>query len=109
MPRTKYRCSEMNTRIGTSMVNKPPAVSSCQPCPCCPSSEFRAIGSGWLGPGPMKTSALSRSFHTQRNWKIANDASTGVDMGRISFQKVWKWLAPSILADSMTSLGRVAM
>ena len=51
----------------------------------------------------------SKSFHTQRNWKIANDASAGTDIGRISLKNVWKWLAPSILADSMTVLGRVAM
>ena len=57
----------------------------------------------------MKTSATSRSFQTQRNWKIANDASAGTDIGRISLKNVWKWLAPSILADSITVLGRVAM
>src|SRR4051812_26255536 len=108
-PRTKYRWRDRNTMIGTIMVNRPPAVSSCQPCPWFPNNWFSAMGSGWLTPGPMKTSALRRSFQTQRNWKIANEANTGVDMGRISLQNVWKWLAPSILADSMTSLGSVAM
>ena len=38
IPRTKYRCRDRNTRIGTIIMNRPPAVSSCQPCPCCPSS-----------------------------------------------------------------------
>ena len=27
------------------------------------------------------TSAISRSFQTQRNWKMANDASAGTDSG----------------------------
>ena len=46
-PRTKYRCSEMKTTIGTIIVNRPPAVSSCQPCPW-----FPAVGSGrWEAAG----------------------------------------------------------
>ena len=40
---------------------------------------------------------------------MANDASAGIDIGSTSRKKVWKWLAPSILADSMMVLGRVAM
>ena len=68
-----------------------------------------ATVTGSLSPGPMNTSATSRSFHTQRNWKIANDASAGTDIGRTSRKNVWKWLAPSILADSITVLGSVAM
>ena len=39
---------------------------------------------GAFSPGPMKTSATNRSFHTQRNWKIANDASAGTDIGSTS-------------------------
>ena len=57
----------------------------------------------------MNTRATSRSFHTQRNWKIANDASAGTDIGSTSRKNVWKWLAPSIFADSITVLGSVAM
>ena len=40
---------------------------------------------------------------------MAKEASAGTDMGTISFQKVLKWLAPSILADSITALGSVDM
>ena len=29
----------------------------------------------------VKVSATSRSFQTQRNWKIANEASAGVESG----------------------------
>ena len=65
--------------------------------------------SGSLSPGPMKTSATSRSFQTHRNWKMANAASAGIDIGSTSLKKVWKWLAPSILADSMMVFGSVDM
>ena len=34
-----------------------------------------------------KISATSRSFHTQRNWKIASDAIAGRPSGRISRKK----------------------
>jgi hypothetical protein len=32
---------------------------------------------------------MSRSFQTQRNWKMANEASAGTDIGRISLENVW--------------------
>ena len=57
----------------------------------------------------MKTSATSRSFQVQRNWKIANAAIAGIDIGTTSRQNVVKWLAPSTFADSITSFGSVAM
>ena len=38
----------------------------------------------------MNRYATKKSFHTQRNWKIANDASAGTDIGTISRQKIWK-------------------
>ena len=53
--------------------------------------------------------AISRSFQTQMNCRIANAASAGTDIGTISFQNVWKWDAPSILADSITVFGSVVM
>ena len=56
-----------------------------------------------------RSSATSRSFQTQRNWKIANAAIAGTDIGTISRQNVVKWLAPSTFADSITSYGSVAM
>ena len=54
---------------------------------------------------PRNTYATSRSFQTQRNWKIANAASAGTDSGMISRQKIVKWSAPSIRADSMIEDG----
>ena len=58
---------------------------------------------------PRNTYATSRSFQTQRNWKIANAARAGTDSGTMSRQKIVKWSAPSILADSMIDEGRDPM
>ena len=54
---------------------------------------------------PEKISATSRSFHTQRNWKIANDASAGTASGSTMRKKICPWLAPSTRAASITSPG----
>ena len=54
---------------------------------------------------PRNTYATRRSFHTHRNWKIANAASAGTDSGTTSRQKIVKWSAPSIFADSMIDDG----
>ena len=43
-----------------------------------------------LSPRPRNNKATSRSFHTQRNWKMANEASAGTDIGMISRQNVVK-------------------
>ena len=51
----------------------------------------------------------SRSFHTQRNWKIANDAIAGTDSGSTILRKIRKWLAPSTRAASNRSRGSWAM
>ncbi|MNL88843.1 hypothetical protein D3C87_2188130 [compost metagenome] len=53
--------------------------------------------------------ATRRSFQTQRNWKIENEASAGKLSGKTMPVKILKWLAPSMRADSMISLGRPAM
>ena len=45
------------------------------------------------------TSATSRSFQTQRNWKIASEAIAGSPRGRISRTKMRNSEAPSIRAD----------
>ena len=50
-------------------------------------------------------SATSRSFHVQRNWKIASDAIAGRPSGRISRRKITISLAPSMRADSRMSFG----
>ncbi len=52
-----------------------------------------------------KVSATSRSFHVQRNWKIASDAIAGSPSGRISRTKMTISLAPSMRADSRMSFG----
>ena len=54
---------------------------------------------------PRNTYATSRSFQTHMNWKIANAASAGTDSGTIRRQKIVKWSAPSIRADSMIDDG----
>ena len=54
---------------------------------------------------PRNTYATRRSFQTHRNWKIANAASAGTDRGTMSRQKIVKWSAPSILADSTIDEG----
>ncbi len=51
-------------------------------------------------------SATIRSFHVQRNWKIASEAIAGSPSGRISRTKITISLAPSIRADSRMSFGR---
>ncbi len=61
------------------------------------------------GSPPRNTRATSRSFHTQRNWKMANEASTGTESGMISRQKIVKWSAPSIFADSISDEGSEPM
>ena len=43
--------------------------------------------------------ATSRSFHTHRNWKIANEASAGSDSGSTILMKMSKSLAPSMRAE----------
>ena len=50
-------------------------------------------------------SATIRSFHVQRNWKIASDAIAGSPSGRIRRTKILSSEAPSMRADSMMSFG----
>ena len=54
----------------------------------------------------MKTSAISRSFHTPRNWKIVREASAGTESGRTMRKKIPRLVAPSIRAASINSAGR---
>ena len=68
---------------------KAPAVISCQFCRCAPTRPATATVSSSFSPGPRKMSATSRSFQVHRNWKIANEASAGTDIGTMSRQKVW--------------------
>src|SRR6188472_1258569 len=50
-------------------------------------------------------SATSRSFHVQRNWKIASEAIAGRPSGRIRRTKIHSSFAPSMRADSRMSFG----
>ena len=52
-----------------------------------------------------KVSATSRSFHVQRNWKIASEAIAGRPSGRIRRMKIRNSEAPSMRADSRMSFG----
>ena len=70
------------------MLRIAPAVSSCQPWFCWPTSPATATVTTSFSPGPRYSRAISRSFQTHRNWKMAKEASAGTDMGTISFQKV---------------------
>ena len=58
---------------------------------------------------PRNTYATSRSFQTHMNWKIANAARAGIESGMIRRQKIVKWSAPSIRADSMIEEGSEPM
>ena len=53
----------------------------------------------------MKTEATSKSFQTQKNWKISTEAIAGVDSGRTILRKTGKWVAPSMRAASKRSAG----
>ena len=55
----------------------------------------------------MNTSAVSRSFHTQRNWKMAKDASAGTESGITMLRKIFQFDAPSTRAASIRSRGSV--
>src|SRR5699024_4185677 len=107
-PRTKNRCREKNTTSGRVMDRNAPAVSSSTPCPWVPSSCCSCTITVVLL-GRRNSFAISRSFHTQRNCRVANAAIAGIAIGATSSQNVWKWLAPSIFADSTTEYGSVAM
>jgi hypothetical protein len=86
------------------------AVSRCQSSPWAPASLCRALVTTRVSSVPPRnTMATSRSFHTHRNWKMANAASAGTERGTISRQKIVKWSAPSMRADSMIDDGNEPM
>ena len=53
----------------------------------------------------LKVSETIRSFHVQRNWKMASEAIAGRPRGRIRRRKIQISLAPSMRADSRMSFG----
>ena len=50
-------------------------------------------------------SETSRSFHTQRNWKIPKAAIAGTSSGRRTWKKIFTCPAPSTRAASMRDAG----
>jgi hypothetical protein len=86
------------------MAMNAPAGSRYAFCPNSPvsSASVRVIGDA----APLaKMSATSRSFQTQRNWKMANEAIAGTVSGNTIRKKICPCPAPSTLAASITSLG----
>ena len=79
-PRTKKRCSAKNTISGTMIEMNAPAVSSSHDWPYDPERSCRAFVIGYPCP-EVNTVATSRSFHTQRNWKMPKEAMAGIDSG----------------------------
>ena len=109
-PRTKKRCSEKKTATGTAIETKAVAVRISQLSPREPSRSLSLMVSTiWSGCLPRKTKAIRKSFHTQRNWKIAKLASAGTESGRMMPTKIWKCVAPSMRALSIMSRGSEAM
>ncbi|MDT4889682.1 hypothetical protein FQZ97_1264160 [compost metagenome] len=72
-------------------------------------SLSRIVSTTWSGDLPRNTSAMRKSFQTQRNWKMAKLASAGMDSGSTMLVKIWKCVAPSMRALSMMSRGSEAM
>ena len=58
---------------------------------------------------PPNVFATSRSFQTQRNWKMPNEAIAGIDSGSTIVRKIRRWLAPSTRAASISDSGSCAM
>ncbi len=103
--RARSSAAERGTRSsGIRIEMNAPAGSSSAFCPNSPVSSARALVIGAAAP-LAKISATSRSFQTQRNWKIANDAIAGSDSGSTMRKKICPWLAPSTRAASITSAG----
>src|SRR5207253_10338962 len=93
-PWTKYRWNAKNTASGmTSEMNEAGAITSMlvpnsRSCP-----EIQTVIGVVFCPN---VSATSRSFHVQRNWKMASEAIAGRPSGRISRRKMTIWLASSM-------------
>ena len=90
-PRTKYFCNEKKTIKGTEIVTNAPAVRVSQLEPYCPTKDaiFAFIGATLSRP-LEKVSATSKSFQTQRNWKMAKDAIPGIESGNTIDLKILK-------------------
>src|SRR6056297_3203342 len=91
---------------GIIIVRNAPEVRICQSCPREPTiSASRVVTRAFSFLVPRKTRATRRSFHTHRNWKMANDAIEGFDRGHTSLVKLIEGVARSAWADSIISFG----
>ena len=78
-----------------------PAVIKCSCAPYVPLILARyAVMGATSGVPPANVSATSKSFHTHRNWKIANDASAGTLRGSTIDRNRVNAPAPSMRAAS---------
>jgi len=96
--------------IGSVIARKAAAVSSSHPCPVVALTRLAmatVIGATSEDP-PRKINAISRSFQTQMNWKIATEASAGAASGSATRTNTIRSLAPSIAAASNNSPGSAA-
>src|SRR4051812_37795272 len=111
MPRTKYRWREKNTTRGSAIEMNAAGPRSSQPAPNWFTRLliWTVIGRFSGRVEPRYTNATSRSFQTNRNWKIASAAMAGTLIGSASRKNAVTELAPSMYADSKTSLGSPPM
>src|SRR6056297_250338 len=86
-----------NTASGTAMETKAAVARISQLPPRVPSNStiWLVITVVWPVASIRKTLATSRSFHVQRNWKMAKLASAGKESGRMILVKIWNSVAPS--------------
>src|ERR671935_2077702 len=102
-PCTKYRWNAKNTTSGIASDTNAAGAMMSMFDPNSVSWEKMATVIGCvLRPN---VNATIRSFHVQRNWKIASDAIAGNPSGRIRRRKIQNSDAPSIRADSRMSFG----
>src|ERR671935_209392 len=102
-PCTKYRWNAKNTTSGiASETNAAGAMMSMFDPNSVSWEKIATVIGCVLRP---KVSATIKSFHVQRNWKIASDAIAGSPSGRIRRRKMRNSDAPSIRADSRMSFG----
>ena len=106
-----YRPDDIiRTMSGKTIVTNAPEVRRCQSWPREPIIfKSACVKTAMSGLVPRKTIATNKSFQTQRNWKMANEATAGIESGRIRCVKIVKCDAPSKKADSKMSFGNWLM
>src|SRR5665811_1208106 len=72
-----------------TIVRNPAGASRSRCAPSLPTGVcIRAVTDCMSGLVPPNVLATSRSFHTQRNWKIPNEAIAGIDNGSTIDRKI---------------------